>query len=401
MVVRLLQVEGGFPLLIGRPWLRHTKALHDWGSNFMWIPNAGGSHQSIKLEEGIDPSTTQSALAIQSASDIPPPHFFDDELLEWLAATEGITCYGITVQPPCGKPEPDGRFSPSIQISKSTKVSHSSEQMYPRKFLPIMVEVKPSLVATSSQGSSVRGYKNTTGVPSICAPELAGSADPIINVSSTAPKCLKKAERMIKNCKSLTTWVLASSFVVFALLNFIGLSSTKYTLNLRDMFLQSPQITREQTQSQVGESSCQCQVAGYASNGALHLLKDESVRLWNVNSGVCILIFAGSNGHRNEVLSVDFHPSNKDLISSCGMDNTVKIWSLKDFSIYVEQSFDWKDIGSKFPSKYVQFPEIGRARLSYAQCKSPVRQTAMSFDGSTILCSCEDGSVWRWDAISS
>ena len=82
------------------------------------------------------------------------------------------------------------------------------------------------------------------------------------------------------------------------------------------------------------------------------------MRVWNVNSGVCILILAGSNGHRNEVLSVvwiiqvilfpvkrvslsfwnaayhvsilqDFHPSNKDLIASCGMDNSVKIWSLK------------------------------------------------------------------------
>ncbi|MCO5606142.1 hypothetical protein L7F22_060329 [Adiantum nelumboides] len=174
IMVRLPQVEGGFPLLISRPWLRHTKALHDWGSSSMWISNANGSRQSIKLEEGIDPSITQSALAIQSASDIPPPHSSDNELLEWLATIKGIICYGITVQQPCGKPEPDGQFSPSIQISKSTKASQSSEQMSSRKFLLIMAEVKPSLVSTSSQGSSVREYKNTTGVPSICFPELAG-----------------------------------------------------------------------------------------------------------------------------------------------------------------------------------------------------------------------------------
>ncbi|KAE9456611.1 hypothetical protein C3L33_11614, partial [Rhododendron williamsianum] len=57
--------------------------------------------------------------------------------------------------------------------------------------------------------------------------------------------------------------------------------------------------------------------------------KDESVRLWNVHTGICILIFAGAGGHRNEVLSVDFHPSDIYRIASCGMDNTVKIWSMK------------------------------------------------------------------------
>ncbi|KAK8651806.1 hypothetical protein V6N13_141388 [Hibiscus sabdariffa] len=219
--------------------------------------------------------------------------------------------------------------------------------------------------------------------------------------------------------------------------------------------------------------------------------KDESVRLWNVHTGICILIFAGAGGHRNEVLSVDFHPSDIYRIASCGMDNTVKIWSVKEFWTYVEKSFTWTDLPSKFPTKYVQFPvflasvhsnyvdcnrwlgdfilsksvdneivlwepkmkeqspgegtadilqkypvpecdiwfikfscdfhynsaAIGNregkifvwelqssppvliARLSHAQSKSPIRQTAMSFDGSTILCCCEDGTIWRWDAV--
>ncbi|CAI0437094.1 unnamed protein product [Linum tenue] len=221
--------------------------------------------------------------------------------------------------------------------------------------------------------------------------------------------------------------------------------------------------------------------------------KDESVRLWNVHTGVCILIFAGAGGHRNEVLSVDFHPSDMYRIASCGMDNTVKIWSMKEFWPSVEKSFTWTDLPSKFPTKYVQFPvfiasvhsnyvdcnrwlgdfvlsksvdneivlweprtkdqspgegtvdilqkypvpecdiwfikfscdfhynaaAIGNregkifvwelqtsppsliARLSHAQSKSPIRQTAMSFDGSTILSCCEDGTIWRWDAVSS
>ncbi|KAM3396278.1 hypothetical protein P3S68_005284 [Capsicum galapagoense] len=219
--------------------------------------------------------------------------------------------------------------------------------------------------------------------------------------------------------------------------------------------------------------------------------KDESVRLWNVHTGICIMIFAGAGGHRNEVLSVDFHPSDIHRIASCGMDNTVKIWSTKEFWSYVEQSFTWTDLPSKFPTKYVQFPlfiasvhtnyvdcnrwlgdfvlsksvdneillwepkmkenspgegtvdilqkypvpecdiwfikfscdfhyktaAIGNregkifvwelltspptliARLSHVQSKLPIRQTAMSFDGSTILSCCEDGTIWRWDVL--
>lgn len=221
--------------------------------------------------------------------------------------------------------------------------------------------------------------------------------------------------------------------------------------------------------------------------------KDESVRLWNVHTGICILIFAGAGGHRNEVLSVDFHPSDIYRIASCGMDNTVKIWSMKEFWTYVEKSFTWTDLPSKFPTKYVQFPvfiasihtnyvdcnrwlgdfllsksvdneivlwepkmkeqspgegtvdilqkypvpecdiwfikfsydfhynaaAIGNregkifvwelqssppvliAKLIHPQSKSPIRQTATSFDGSTILSCCEDGTIWRWDAMEN
>ncbi|MCD7463906.1 Polycomb group protein fie2 [Datura stramonium] len=201
--------------------------------------------------------------------------------------------------------------------------------------------------------------------------------------------------------------------------------------------------------------------------------KDESVRLWNVHTGICILVFAGAGGHLNEVLSVDFHPSDKYRIASCGMDNTVKNWSVDEFWPYVEESFTWTEDPSKFPTKYVQFPmfiasvrsnyvdcniwlgefilskgtvdilqkyhvpecdiwfikfscdfhykaaAIGNregkifvwdlqttppvliARLSHVQSKLPIRQTAMSFDGSTILSCCEDGTMWRWDVVAT
>lgn len=38
-----------------------------------------------------------------------------------------------------------------------------------------------------------------------------------------------------------------------------------------------------------------------------------------------------------------------------------------------------------------------RATLTHKNCKAVVRQTSVSLDGGTILASCEDGSLWRWD----
>lgn len=35
--------------------------------------------------------------------------------------------------------------------------------------------------------------------------------------------------------------------------------------------------------------------------------KDESIRLWNVSNGAVIAVFAGDQGHRDEVLAADFH----------------------------------------------------------------------------------------------
>ncbi|CAN6884885.1 unnamed protein product [Brassica oleracea] len=220
--------------------------------------------------------------------------------------------------------------------------------------------------------------------------------------------------------------------------------------------------------------------------------KDESVRLWNVETGICILIFAGTSGHRYEVVSVDFHPHDKHRFVSCGMDTTIKIWSMKEFWTYVDKSFTWKDDPSKFPTKFVQFPvfttsvhtnyvdcnrwfgdfilsksveneillwepqlkdnspgegtsdvllrypipncnlwfikfscdlslnylSIGNQKgkiyvwdlkscppvlvtvLSHSLSKSVIRQTAMSTNGNTILAASEDGTIWRWDAVT-
>lgn len=57
--------------------------------------------------------------------------------------------------------------------------------------------------------------------------------------------------------------------------------------------------------------------------------KDESIRLWNIETGVCIAVFCGEKGHRDEILCIDPHPVG-NCFCSAGMDTSIKIWSLED-----------------------------------------------------------------------
>jgi len=71
--------------------------------------------------------------------------------------------------------------------------------------------------------------------------------------------------------------------------------------------------------------------------------KDESLRLWNLQTATCIAILSGHYGHRDSVISVAFHPLGHSIISG-GMDTTIKMWSLNNDEMKdaIEDSFNLK-----------------------------------------------------------
>jgi len=237
--------------------------------------------------------------------------------------------------------------------------------------------------------------------------------------------------------------------------------------------------------------------------------KDHSLRLWNIRTDVCIAIFGGVEGHRDEVLSSDFHCSGNKIIS-CGMDHSLKIWNFgKDVMAAIELSKTFNDVLSKksFPTVKKHFPTfstrdihrnyvdcvawygnfilskscenaivcwrpgklenstdlslpskyttdttcsimenfdvkdcdiwflrfsidssmkylalgnrigktyifdldshdhdskpIDRYTLSHSKCQSTIRQTCFSNNANILICTCDDGTIWRWDNIQN
>ena len=103
IVIRLPNLQGGFPLLLGRPWLRSVKALHDWGSDQLWITLPGLPNHKLNLEEGMDPSAQTTSFSVQSETLSPSTPLLevdeeDASLLQWLDAMPSASCHMLSVQ---------------------------------------------------------------------------------------------------------------------------------------------------------------------------------------------------------------------------------------------------------------------------------------------------------------
>jgi len=89
--------------------------------------------------------------------------------------------------------------------------------------------------------------------------------------------------------------------------------------------------------------------------------KDHTMRLWNIKTECCVALFAGVDGHRDEVLGIDFDIMGTRIVS-CGMDHSLKFWSLESEKIKqtIEDSHTYNIDEKKetFPTLAVHYPEF-------------------------------------------
>eukprot|EP00177_Eucheuma_denticulatum_P000657 GFKZ01001179.1.p1 GENE.GFKZ01001179.1~~GFKZ01001179.1.p1 ORF type:complete len:455 (-),score=57.89 GFKZ01001179.1:1089-2453(-) len=87
---------------------------------------------------------------------------------------------------------------------------------------------------------------------------------------------------------------------------------------------------------------------------ALTASRDESLRLWNLRSGVTVAMFAGLQGHRGQVLFADFDATGRRFVS-CGIDNSIRIWDIDaDYKLVeaIAESHEAADCGADDTYEY-------------------------------------------------
>lgn len=109
------------------------------------------------------------------------------------------------------------------------------------------------------------------------------------------------------------------------------------------------------------------------NNILLSVSKDHDLRLWNVKTGVCAVVMGGVEGHRDEALSADFNLTGTKIVS-CGMDHSLKVWSLEKEGIKraLAQSHAYNPASTDkpFETEYNHFPEFSTRDIhkNYVDC---------------------------------
>ena len=101
--------------------------------------------------------------------------------------------------------------------------------------------------------------------------------------------------------------------------------------------------------------------------------RDESLRMWNLKTNICVAIFAGDQGHRDQVLSVDVNLRGDSLVSA-SMDNCIKVWPLDSPAMQsaVAESFTPPPETAVVPFKtrFAHFPAFSTRKVhsDYVDC---------------------------------
>ncbi|KAH7440577.1 hypothetical protein KP509_03G000200 [Ceratopteris richardii] len=101
VVLNLPLVNGDFPLLIGRPWLRHIQAMHDWENDTILVNMPGKVQKQVHLDPKGSHGGNAHSFTILEEQHIPIAEACneieindDQDLLEWM---EAFPCYGISI----------------------------------------------------------------------------------------------------------------------------------------------------------------------------------------------------------------------------------------------------------------------------------------------------------------
>ncbi|MEM1167817.1 MAG: WD40 repeat domain-containing serine/threonine-protein kinase [Cyanobacteria bacterium P01_H01_bin.35] len=107
---------------------------------------------------------------------------------------------------------------------------------------------------------------------------------------------------------------------------------------------------------------------------------DKTIRLWEVKTGKLLCILGDWSqgeyfGHSGGVMAIAFHPDGKTL-ASASKDKNVKVWRLGD-DIYNAN--------------------FGKVMMTFSGHSRPVRAIAFSPDGKTLASGSEDNTIKIWD----